>query len=69
MHLYHARRLKQLSDDQRENAIQFAHRALASSRDTRSKAAAWRVLSRLIKSRSPQAIARLEIERGLATRS
>jgi hypothetical protein len=61
-----APRLAQLTDSQRENAIRTAHRALVGSQDKSSKAAAWRVLCRLIKSRSPEAIARLEEERGLA---
>lgn len=56
----------QLSDSQfLEQAIHRCHRRLVTARDLPSKAAAWRVLCRLIKARSPEAIARLEQERGL----
>jgi hypothetical protein len=61
-----APRLAQLSDSQLENAIRIAHRALINAKEHRSKAAAWRVMSELIKGRSPQAVARMEQERGLA---
>jgi hypothetical protein len=60
--------LAQLTDAQRENAIQFAHGALVGIKSDIHKAAAWRVLCRLIKSRTHEAVARLEFERGLAPR-
>jgi hypothetical protein len=60
-----APRVGQLSDSQLEQVIHRCHRRLVTARDLPSKAAAWRVLCRLIKTRSPEAIARLERERGL----
>lgn len=60
-----APRLAQLSDSQLERAIHLSHRRLISARDVPGKAAAWRVLCHLIKARSPEAIARMERERGL----
>ena len=59
------RRIAQLSDSELERAIKLSHRRLISARDICEKAAAWQVLCRLIKSRSPKAIARMELERGL----
>jgi hypothetical protein len=61
--------LAQLDDAQRENAIQFAHHALVAAGARRDKIAAWRVLRKLVRSRSPEAIARLERERGLVRSS
>jgi hypothetical protein len=61
-----APRLAQLSDSQLEQAIHRCHRRLVSACDVPSKAAAWNVLSRLVKSRSPEAVARMERERGVA---
>jgi hypothetical protein len=60
-----APRRAQISDSQLEQVIHRCHRRLVAARDLPSRAAAWRVLCRLIKSRSPEAIARLEQERGL----
>ena len=62
------RRVAQLSDSQIEEAIHLSHRQLVLAHDLRTKMAAWQVLRRLIKSRSPKAIARMERERGLVTR-
>jgi len=59
------RHLAQISDSQLEQVIHRCHRRLVTAQDLPSKAAAWRVLCRLIKSRSPAAIARLEVQRGL----
>jgi len=64
-----APRLAQLSDHQLEQVIHRCHRRLVAASDLRSKAVAWRMLSRLIKARSPEAIARLERERGLVKAS
>ena len=64
-----APRLAQLSDSQLEQVIHRCHRRLVTAPDFQSKAAAWRVRCRLIKSRSPAAVAHLEVERGLAKRS
>ena len=64
-----APRLAQLSDSDIENAIRRAHLALITAKELRSKAAAWRIMCRLIKGRSPEAIARMEQERGLARHS
>jgi hypothetical protein len=61
-----APRLAQLSDSQLELAIHLSHRRLISASDIPSKAAAWRVMCQLIKGRSPQTVARMEQERGLA---
>jgi len=58
-------RIGQLSDSQLEQVIHRCHRRLVAARDLPSRAAAWRILCRLIKARSPEAIARLERERGL----
>ena len=63
------RRVAQLSDSQLEQAIRLSHRRLVSARDLPTKAAAWNVLSRLIKARSPETIARMELERGLVSRT
>lgn len=60
-----APRRAQISDSQLEQVIHRCHRRLVSAPDLSSKAAAWRVLCRLVKSRSPEAIGRLERERGL----
>lgn len=62
-----APRLKQLSPSQLEHVIHRCHRRLISAHDLPTKAAAWRVLCRLIKARSPETIARMERERGLVT--
>lgn len=59
------RRVAQLSDSQLEQAIHLSHRRLISATDLVTKAAAWNILCRLIKSRSPERITRMEIERGL----
>lgn len=64
-----APRLTQISDSQLEQIIHRCHRRLVSARDLPTKAAAWRVLCRLIKARSPEAIARMERERGLTKSS
>ncbi len=58
-------RWAQLDDSQRETAILFAHRALVAACCRRDQIAAWKVLRRLIRSRSREAISRLERERGL----
>ncbi len=58
-----------LNDDQLENAIDRAHRALVTRSSLKGKAKAWRWLSALIKARSPEAIRRLEEQRGLVRRS
>jgi hypothetical protein len=63
------RRVAQLDDSELERAINLSHRQLVLARDLPNKAAAWRVLCRLIKARSPEAIARMERERGLAKAS
>jgi hypothetical protein len=59
------RRTAQLTDSERENGIQFAYRALMAARDKPSQFAGWRVMRRLIRSRTPEAVARLERDRGL----
>jgi hypothetical protein len=64
-----APRLAQLSDSQLEQVIHRCHRRLVAAADLPSKAAAWRVLRQLVNSRSPEAIARLERERGLTART
>lgn len=58
--------LHSLNDTARELAIRRCHRTLIVAADMPSKAAAWRMMCKLIKSRSPEAVARLEEERGLA---
>jgi hypothetical protein len=58
-----------LDDSQREHAIHLAHRALVSSKDRNAKFAAWKVMARLIKSRSQQAVERLKHQRGLSVPS
>jgi hypothetical protein len=60
-----ARHPAQMNDSQLEAAIHSAHRALITARYIRGKAAAWRIMTRLIRCRSPEAIARMEQERGL----
>jgi hypothetical protein len=60
--------LVQLSDTDIERAIRTAHRALVNAKGHGSKASAWRVLCQLIRIRSPEAIARMEQERGLVRR-
>jgi len=55
----------QISDSQREQVIHRCHRRLVAASDMSTKAAAWRLMRRLIRQRSPKAIAKLEAERGL----
>jgi hypothetical protein len=59
----------QLTDAQLENAIANAYQLLVGAPQKRRKIVAWRQLRRLIQSRSPNAVARLEAKRGLAVRS
>jgi hypothetical protein len=60
-----APRLAQLSDSQLEQVIHRCHRRLVAARDLPGRAAAWRLMRRLIRARSPETVARLERERGL----
>lgn len=58
--------LAQSNDAHLEREINFAHGSLVAARDILGQRAAWQELCRLIKARSPEAVARLERERGLA---
>jgi hypothetical protein len=69
VHIYHARRLAQLSSIEREAAITHAHQALTRAQDVPSKIGAWRLMRRLILSRTPAEIAQLERARGLVKHS
>ena len=60
-----ARHLTQLNDTDLERAIHVCYRSLVTARSHPSKAAAWRVMCRLIGQRTQQGIDKLEAQRGL----
>ena len=60
-----APRLAQLTDTDLERAIDVCYRSLVAARSHPSKAAAWRVMCRLIGQRTQQGIDKLEAQRGL----
>lgn len=60
--------VRHLNDAQREYAIHECYRSLIVAPDAAAKNAKWRQLARLNKSRSADAIARLEQERGQVAR-
>lgn len=64
-----APRKAQLTDAQLENAIANAYQLLVGAPQKRRKVVAWQQLRRLVQSRSANAVARLEAERGLAVRT
>ena len=54
-----------MTDEQREQRIQFCRRLLANARDAVERRKAREQLEELVRNRSPEQIARMEAERGL----
>jgi hypothetical protein len=60
--------IRRINDTQIEYAIQQCYLSLISAPDAATKHERWRQLVHLVNRRSPEAVARLEQERGLVVR-